>query len=394
MSLVGTVRSGGSRLAGVDGLRAAAALWVVLFHMRAFSGVTIRGIPGLDLLIRSGSTGVSLFLVISGFCLYRPFAAGRSDRFQVWAFLKRRSRRLMPAYYASLLGALVLVVVGGTALGFPALTPLQVLGQAVMHALMLQTLLPSTFYALNGAYWSLGLEWQLYLTLPVLIWIARRRGIAFTVLLAVGVNVVYRLGLWLAVRHGSVAAGSLLATAVLPNLLFGRWAEFAYGMLAAELSASGRLTSSAPWYRWLRWSLLLLVPLGFLLVNSPLSHLVFGAVFFVLLLIVLAGSNPIAAVFSWRPLVGLGVMSYSLYLVHQPVIQALAHVLRAYAQLSTGRTFAVLVLLLPAIIGLAWILFVTVERRTLNAPERRPASPVAAPAAPPASAAAGIAPAD
>ena len=58
-----------SRLAGVDGLRAAAAFWVVLFHIRVFSGVHLPFQP-LDFFVRSGSTGVSLFLVLSGFCLW------------------------------------------------------------------------------------------------------------------------------------------------------------------------------------------------------------------------------------------------------------------------------------------------------------------------------------
>src|SRR4051794_17084576 len=90
-----------SRLSAVDGLRAAAALWVLLFHMRAFSGVQLW--PGLDLLVRSGSTGVSLFLVLSGFCLYSPYAGGRLARFNGREFFRRRIRRLLPAYYASLL---------------------------------------------------------------------------------------------------------------------------------------------------------------------------------------------------------------------------------------------------------------------------------------------------
>src|SRR3954465_12363193 len=86
-----------SRLSGVDGLRAAAALWVLLFHMRAFSGVQLW--PGIDLLVRSGSTGVSLFLLLGGFCLYSPYAGGRLSRFNARDFFRRRVRRLLPAYY-------------------------------------------------------------------------------------------------------------------------------------------------------------------------------------------------------------------------------------------------------------------------------------------------------
>src|SRR5438034_9463824 len=93
---------GKNRLPGIDGLRAAAALWVVFFHIYAFSGANFPQIPGLDQFLRSGSTGVSLFLVLSGFCLYVPFAAGRTGRFKTGTFLRRRCGRLMPAYYASL----------------------------------------------------------------------------------------------------------------------------------------------------------------------------------------------------------------------------------------------------------------------------------------------------
>src|SRR5690348_11481008 len=106
------------RLAGVDGLRAAAALWVVFFHIRSFSQAKFAHVPGLDLFLRSGSTGVSLFLVLSGFCLYIPFAGGRTDRFRAGRFFLRRCRRLMPAYYVSLVLAVAITVLGGAWLGF------------------------------------------------------------------------------------------------------------------------------------------------------------------------------------------------------------------------------------------------------------------------------------
>src|ERR1700730_1459165 len=85
------------RLRGVDGLRAVAAFWVVFFHIRFASGARVPGGP-LDLFVRSGSTGVSMFLVISGFSLYIPYANGKSLRFRTGQFLWRRCRRLLPAY--------------------------------------------------------------------------------------------------------------------------------------------------------------------------------------------------------------------------------------------------------------------------------------------------------
>jgi peptidoglycan/LPS O-acetylase OafA/YrhL len=59
-------------------------------------------------------------------------------------------------------------------------------------------------------------------------------------------------------------------------------------------------------------------------------------------------------------------MSYSLYLVHQPVVQALAHLLRVNAGLSSNAAFIVLIASLPLILFFAWLLFVSVERYTLT----------------------------
>src|ERR1700681_3962702 len=87
LTRAGFPESTGSRLPGVDGLRAIAAMWVVFFHITAFSHARFgHHFPGLDLFLRSGSTGVSLFLVLSGFCLYIPFAGGRQHRFHVREF--------------------------------------------------------------------------------------------------------------------------------------------------------------------------------------------------------------------------------------------------------------------------------------------------------------------
>src|SRR2546423_256728 len=223
-----------SRLHGIDGLRAFAALWVVLFHIRAFSGAQLTGVPGLDLFIRSGSTGVSLFLVLSGFCLYLPYAGGRLSRFSGGRFFARRCRRLLPAYYATL-G--VIVVVYSLASGHAGLAHMSaagLVGQSAAHLAVVHQLLPSTFYGLNGAYWSLGLEWELYLTLPLLILGVRRIGLGRTVAMVLGLNVAYRLALAVAAGHGLVGPHTTLATVVLPNFFLGRGGGVGLGMLAAR----------------------------------------------------------------------------------------------------------------------------------------------------------------
>jgi peptidoglycan/LPS O-acetylase OafA/YrhL len=269
----------------------------------------------------------------------------------------------MPAYYASLVAILIIVFV---AHGHAGLQPYNAAGlgeQAGAHLTLTHQLFPSTFYGLNGAYWSLGLEWELYLGLPLLILAVRRFGLARTVGAVILVNIAYRVGLALATSGGILAAHTPLATNVLPNLLPGRWGEFALGMVAAELYVSGR---AGVWAGRLRYVAILLVPLAFAISSNPVSHLLFGAVFLALVCVVLEGTNPVARIFSWTPLVVLGTMSYSIYLVHQPLVQMGAYLLGAGQGVSPTRVFVELILLLPAILGVAWLLFVAVERWTVT----------------------------
>lgn len=354
------------RLPGVDGLRAVAALWVVLFHMAAFSSVQFPQVPMLDIFLRSGSTGVSLFLVLSGFCLFLPFAGGRTARFKVGEFFRRRCKRLLPAYYAALLLALALALVSADSLGLPRLTLGEAVWQTATHLTLTHTLFPDTFYSLNGAFWSLGLESQLYLALPLLVWITTRFGLTRALAVALACNVIYRLGLGLAMSAGQLDSGGLLAVAVLPNQLPGRWAEFAFGMLAADLYASGRLERCARYVPAMLVAIVALVPISLIAARFELSHIVYGALFCTLLCVVVTSDNRVARMLAWRPLVALGTMSYSLYLVHQPIIQIFAVWLQIHRpDLSPTMVFLALLLTFPILVLLAWSLFLTVERRTL-----------------------------
>jgi peptidoglycan/LPS O-acetylase OafA/YrhL len=86
-----------------DGLRAIAALSILVLHFAGYSGlVSERGFGG----IRWFNTGVAVFFVISGFLLYRPFAVAHLDGMaapRYGDFVRRRLLRLVPAYWAILL---------------------------------------------------------------------------------------------------------------------------------------------------------------------------------------------------------------------------------------------------------------------------------------------------
>ena len=288
-------------------------------------------------------------------------------------FLRRRARRLLPAYYTSLIFFVIVELLLAGHLAFPTYTWQALPFLIVTHLTMTFTLFSTTFYAFNGAYWSLGLEWQLYLSLPLLVLAVRRFGLFRTVLTVVAINVAYRLGLQMAIDAHAINGASEQAQLVLPNLLPGRWAEFAFGMVAADLYVSGKLQR---WSRMFGFALIPLVPVSLISVGDPLSHLVFGAVFFAVLCIVLTGNNLLSRVASWRPLVSLGVMSYSLYLVHQPIVQAFAELFRRLG-VSPRMSFLATLGLLPVVLLTARLLFVAVERRTMTAPadETPPSGP-------------------
>lgn len=353
-------RPPGGRIDGIDGLRAVAALWVVVFHIGAYNGGTL--LPGLDLVVRSGSIGVSLFLVLSGLCLYLPFAGGQHSKYRTNEFFRRRVRRLLPAYYASLVILLALQVAANGRFGMPLMSGSEILTQTATHLTMTHQFFPETFYGLNGAYWSLGLEWQFYLTLPFLIIAATRFGLVRTVAAVFAVTAVFRIGVFVAMQSGVMAADSAWGNVILPNSFLGRWSEFALGMLAAELYRNQRARASRP--------LLVAAAFGVVIVLgvpwNPLNHMIYGVIFFALVLLVLAGDNPVASVFSWRPLVAVGVISYSLYLVHQPVIGIIGQSLGLGPGTDANLAFLVLVLFVPVMMLVALALFVSVERRTLS----------------------------
>lgn len=338
-------RSGEARrLTYLDGLRGLAVLMVLVFHAWMLGLSQVGGAFQLhrmatatpaNFLAAMGYQGVSLFLVISGFCLSYPALLGRTrgehDWFSARRFLVERWLRIAPPYYAALL---LFTLVPGL-LSTPALermkwwvSPHPGILDVTLHLLLLHNLLPQFAFSINGAFWSLGLEWQWYCVFPLFLLLVLRW--PFKTLLAVLVTglacrIVFHVYLYDA---WSAYTGGYL----LPDRLF----EFCCGIAGAKIVVD-RVRIRVP---WLVVAVVLSVGLGCLaraeLAGLPVlqnAHPLWGVAFMSLLL--LGHDLPrLNAALSLRPLARLGAVSYSVYLVHQPVMMMVETLSPAWVRAS------------------------------------------------------------
>ena len=234
------------RLDYIDVLRAVAVLAVFGVHIwgywlhsplkaaHSFSpdGLVLR-------FISLGAFGVDLFIVISGFCLAYPLLKG-TDRsspprgLKTGAFYKRRAFRILPAYYAALLVIFLVELIPAAQRDLVA-HPVT-LWDLASHALLIQTWFPSTIGAINGPFWSIALEVQLYLVFPLLLFSVRRFGFLRTLFGTMVLSLIWfgLTALW--VHHG-------LQNTFGPDLskeLPARWFEFMFGVGAARLVTAPR----------------------------------------------------------------------------------------------------------------------------------------------------------
>ncbi len=149
---------GNPRFPLFDSLRAIAVLAVVTFHVTSITGDVNRHVIG-DLFAVLGNQGLTLFFVISGFLLYRPFVAARAaqaSRPNTWRYARRRALRIVPAYWTALT---VLAI-------FPGIVGVFT-GDWWRYYFFLQLY---SSHTLNGGIpvaWTLCVEVSFYIALPI-----------------------------------------------------------------------------------------------------------------------------------------------------------------------------------------------------------------------------------
>ncbi|MGH2481740.1 MAG: acyltransferase family protein, partial [Ktedonobacteraceae bacterium] len=156
--------TGQKNIAGLEGLRAFAALGVVTLHTTYLVGHALMNeytYPWFASFWVFGNTGVQLFFVLSGFLLFMPYARALlfHEKWPVTRqFYRRRALRILPGYYFSLF---MLVFFIQRAYLLPDHWP-----QLFLFLTFFMDSSRATFQQINVPYWSLGIEVQFYLFLP------------------------------------------------------------------------------------------------------------------------------------------------------------------------------------------------------------------------------------
>lgn len=330
----------------IDGLRAVAILPVVLFHAQ---------IPGFS----GGFAGIDVFFVVSGFLITSLILDDlEHGRFRLLSFYERRARRLLPALY------LMLAVCIPFAWAWMLPDDLENFGQSLVATILfsnnLLLYMTTGYWDLEAEFkpllhtWTLGIEEQYYVLFPLLlaaVWRPARALVLAGLIVLFGLSLARFLPppsallsttgesrdfLLLPVRAWELAVGAIGAVAVRRDIV-GR-------------DAAGRLPGRA-----------LAIAGGILVVAALLLPGGAGGLPFIprvlaaasgtlLLLIFLPAVAPLQAALSLRPVVAIGLISYGIYLWHQPLLAFL----RIYVDDAPGWLVLLPVLLSFAVAALSY----------------------------------------
>jgi peptidoglycan/LPS O-acetylase OafA/YrhL len=371
----------------LDGARAVAALYVMLTHVGMNTSMVANPMEKINSrlawvlinLSHYGHYSVDVFILLSGFCLMIPVTTGDGTlRGGPWLFFKKRARRILPPYYLTILFAILAdkFLIWRPTGGLWDQTKPITWSDLAMHGLLLQDLSKATVSRIGYPLWSISVEWRIYFLFPLLVACWKKFGGVKTV----AVTMVSSYALLLALYHTPLrdVANPFDTVGIMPHYL----GLFALGMLGAEVTLSrseamARARTRIPW-PWLIAGLTLLVAgmstqrvlhrVSFAGVDLFVAADAFCVLVFTGMPERISGAQEIfTRVLGWRPLVFVGTFSYSLYLMHAPLLEIIWQYVVSPLRLSPLAQVGVQYVIVPVLItGLCYLFFLACEKPFLT----------------------------
>jgi len=322
-----------SRLNAIDGLRGLAALAVLVYHARSSFwvgiGATYRehGLtPNLNAWIgyltapfNFGGLGVTLFFVLSGYCIHRRGARNLATKeprdFDLATFASRRFWRIFPTYVCALLFTALIDYWLQEVSGRSVPNQDNSVSTFLISLLTLQGYAAPSFGS-NGVFWTLAMEIHLYAMYPLLYALSFRIGPVRVLALTFFISLLYTICEMLFGFESLLANRSARGPIFLPY-----WFTWTMGFYLAEVEAGRcRDAGNKVWFS----ASIVAFPIGVYL--SLMNHYLLAEIFWAIVFVsLLRTSLKPRGEEIWQMRIGrfvaqIGVFSYSLYAVHAPVL--------------------------------------------------------------------------
>ena len=356
----------------LDGIRGIAILSVFLFHsLGASYGFDKLQWDGLVrdfnvsrsflalYLFTYGWAGVAMFFVVSGFCIHLSHERSKDKRWSLFA--KKRFFRIYPPYFLA-----ILVFFFVWPWGNFTLDSFSRLAQFISHALAIHNFDHRTFFGINPSFWSIAVEIQLYAIYPLLLSLRTRYGWRRTLLIAGSIEIGISF-------FSSIH--SLLANDPLPRFItaspFAFWLSWSLGAYLCDCF----LANKTPRLFYIRFDVVFIVAFGLplLKVTAPFAFLAFSLLTAIAIERLTMGKwtlpKNICFRWMWSHLSFLGVISYSFYLFHQPIIGLAGRALsKVFPTMSIHplSTYSLCLALYPIILGISFLLYRHIEQPSIR----------------------------
>jgi len=362
----------------LDGLRAVAAIFVVMHHAIIqtyfFDTKNLSGFKKAFISIFfQGHFSVDLFIVLSGFCLMMPVVkADYQLKGGAVYFYKKRVVRIVPTYYIAILFSLILInffINTKTGTHWDASIPVNV-KDILADLIFIQDIFTTTVFKINHVFWSIGVETRIYVLFPLLIILYKKTNAAVTLLASSVLAVI----LFFIIKQINTVDNIIPAevAGLSPYIIL-----FTIGMISADLcfakNPKYNILITFPWKTTLvLLSLLFMMIIKLIhtnIISWQIGDIIVG-VWAMNLLIVCYNESILSSkfiwiknFFSWKPLVFVGTFAYSLYLTHAPLLQIITQYLISPLHLTLfNAALLTLIVSLPVCVGFAYLFFLLFEK--------------------------------
>lgn len=343
-----------NRYAFADGLRGLAALWVVFYHLLHGDHVTqlsqFIGHSLSAIIFEYGNLGVPIFFVLSGFVMAVTTNKKNMGASQSARFMLRRFVRLSPPYYFGIILTLILLYVKirfvEPTISFPDTKAI------LAHVFYMQGFLG--IKQINVVYWTLCYEIQFYLIFSLLIYLASRFNPNSLNHLLVLILFTMPGLLWL----GLIYEPTPLQTYVTHHLIFiNYWYAFSAG---AVVGLSITRASSFVNYAMLFYIATILigcVKADEFAATAGLTALILHLALY---------KNKMDSWLNFKPLQTLGLISYSLYLIHNNLLGIVSRLIRKFLDAGVFTDLIVAILCTLICLAVAYLMYVFIEKPTIR----------------------------